>query len=779
MKGGMEGKGGMIMKEFLVMKEIQKRKLLQILLGFLLGRVDIFDINPVGIAFFAVCYTESGAKLPVGISVILGMATVFPLDDVVIRGMAMLAVILAVDLLEKQQITIRLGHTAFLLGISVGALTALRLFLVPHNQYDVILGIIETVLALVCTRVLYDGEHFLLHGKRGQNLGNEEMFSLILLGAFTILGLPSGEFMGISFLLTAVYLLTLLMGYCYGTGVGAVCGSICGVVLMISGWHSSVIGVIALLGISAGILREQGKLFVGISFFFLAMMLPYTIEQSLSSYGEMGSAALAGAFFFLLPEHIFTKIHIQAGGWADNWESEQLQKLIQHKLQDFSASFQKLSRTLAKNREEDMMSGGEIRQMMEVMSEDICGQCKHYGKCEGSVALLRPEMIGEISVAREMGQIQLEQLPGEFARECTCKEEFLSQVNQNIHLANVTMGYHNRMQFHRQVIAEQLQEVGTIVEELSEQMPLIRRISLDMRESVVKALRRNRVVVKEIAFYEKFDGRLEIHIQGRTWRGRYVTTREVAEMLSDEMGIMVQPGEGCRKFFPREEDSFIFEESARLRAETGISRLPREGEEISGDTFSCLSLSEGELFLALSDGMGSGDAAYQESELVIDLLEQMTEAGFSEESALRLINSLYMSQEENRSFATADIALINLYEKTCHFVKCGASTTYLYHDKKLLSIEGEALPIGVMAQMKPYMQTSGINAGDYVIMMTDGVVDCFATEESVLESVIWQQLEKRKEPQLAAEEILSRALEKWGGEPGDDMSVLVVKIYKK
>ena len=51
-----------------------------------------------------------------------------------------------------------------------------------------------------------------------------------------------------------------------------------------------------------------------------------------------------------------------------------------------------------------MVSGGEIRQMMEVMSEEICGQCKEYGKCEGSIALMRPEMMGEISVAREMGR---------------------------------------------------------------------------------------------------------------------------------------------------------------------------------------------------------------------------------------------------------------------------------------------------------------------------------------------------------------------------------------
>ncbi len=33
------------------MKQIQKRILLQVVLGFLLGRVSIFGLNPVGIAY--------------------------------------------------------------------------------------------------------------------------------------------------------------------------------------------------------------------------------------------------------------------------------------------------------------------------------------------------------------------------------------------------------------------------------------------------------------------------------------------------------------------------------------------------------------------------------------------------------------------------------------------------------------------------------------------------------------------------------------------------------
>ena len=180
--------------------------------------------------------------------------------------------------------------------------------------------------------------------------------------------------------------------------------------------------------------------------------------------------------------------------------------------------------------------------------------------------------------------------------------------------------------------------------------------------------------------------------------------------------------------------------------------------------------------MALSDGMGSGDSAYEESEQVIELLEQMTEAGFSESSALRLINSIYLSKEETGGFATADIAVFNLYQGNCQFVKCGASTTYLYHQGKMIKIEGEALPIGVMSEMEPYMRKSGISSGDCVIMMTDGVVDSFSEEE--LEDLLFEYIHSRLGPQDLADRLLDDAVANCDMEPGDDMSVMVVKVYE-
>lgn len=761
------------------MKDIHKKMLVQIGLGFLVGRVNLFGINPVGIAYFAAGYVEEGSKIPVGISVILGMLTVFPMENVLTGSMAMLAVILAVDLLEKKNVVVRMGHTALMLCGAIGALTAFRLYLMPHSRFELWMGILETVLALVCTRVLYDGVHFLLHAKKGQSLGNEEVISLVLLGGFAVMGIPNVMIGDISLVLTAIYFLTLIMGYSYGTGTGAIAGAIGGCVLVVCGWESYMIGSLALMGICAGIFREQGKLVLSGGYFLMATVLSFLVAEDSLSFGELEGIALAGGLFLLVPEKWIGKIQIHAGRWEDNWESEKLQHLMQYKLKDFSKSFQSLSKSLARESKNSvLMTNSDMRKMMEIMSSEVCGRCENCENCRGKIALQRPEMFGTLAMAQERGQIIPEQMPVDFTNECIHQERFLSEANQNIHIANMVMGFQNRMVQNQRVIAEQMKEVGDIVGELSEKLPNVQRIPQNLQEKIERELKKKRVILTDIAFYEKYDGRLEVHLRGRTWRGRYVTTREVAELVSNLVNCRLLPTEECRKVFPREEEDFVLEESAKLRASTGVSRLPKTGEELSGDTFSSMYLPSGELLVALSDGMGSGVEAYEESEQVIDLLEQMTEAGFSESSAIKLINSIYMSREENDGFATADIVVLNLYQKNCQFVKCGASTTFLFHENQIEKIAGEALPIGVMNNIEPYMRKSGISSGDYVIMMTDGVADSFLTEEHELEELIWSCLERKLSPQDLAEQLLEEAILRWQSEPEDDMSVLVVKLYE-
>ena len=84
--------------------------------------------------------------------------------------------------------------------------------------------------------------------------------------------------------------------------------------------------------------------------------------------------------------------------------------------------------------------------------------------------------------------------------------------------------------------------------------------------------------------------------------------------------------------------------------------------------------------IALSDGMGSGSEAGEESRTGIELLERFSELGFKRETALSLINSALVMENDRETFATLDICCIDLYTGRAEFIKNGAAATYVLRD---------------------------------------------------------------------------------------------------
>ena len=75
--------------------------------------------------------------------------------------------------------------------------------------------------------------------------------------------------------------------------------------------------------------------------------------------------------------------------------------------------------------------------------------------------------------------------------------------------------------------------------------------------------------------------------------------------------------------------------------------------------------------IILSDGMGAGEAAFKESAMVVEMLEELLAAGFPKETAIQMLNTaLVMGREEVR-FSTIDMSVFDLYSGKCEFVKAG------------------------------------------------------------------------------------------------------------
>ena len=238
------------------------------------------------------------------------------------------------------------------------------------------------------------------------------------------------------------------------------------------------------------------------------------------------------------------------------------------------------------------------------------------------------------------------------------------------------------------------------------------------------------------------------------------------------------PGQGERPIVGDEYCTVTCVEGARYHTLQGVAKIGKDCDRISGDTFLMTDLPGGKKGVALSDGMGSGEEAFQESSMVVELLEELLNAGFPVKTAVQIMNTALVIGREDVRFSTIDVSLFDLYSGSCELVKAGASVTYIKRGAQVESIRSATLPIGVIQDIEIDITTKELESGDFVIMVTDGVIDALSTEKQ-------DELMKRfiretsiQNPKELAHHILGKVLECSGEKPMDDMTVLAIGIWK-
>ena len=204
----------------------------------------------------------------------------------------------------------------------------------------------------------------------------------------------------------------------------------------------------------------------------------------------------------------------------------------------------------------------------------------------------------------------------------------------------------------------------------------------------------------------------------------------------------------------------------------GVSSVTKEGSEISGDTHSVLQTDNGKCIVALCDGMGSGGLAEQMSTTSISLVESFYRAGFDNDVILSCVNKLLVGSG-NEIFCAVDIAVLDLYNGLADFIKLGACVGLVKNEGRVEIISGSSLPLGVLEEMKPSVTKKALLSGDVVVLVSDGVADCFKDPSLLAKTFAEVSLNV---PQSIAEIILAKAMKLCNNKPADDMTVVVAKL---
>ena len=344
---------------------------------------------------------------------------------------------------------------------------------------------------------------------------------------------------------------------------------------------------------------------------------------------------------------------------------------------------------------------------------------------------------------------------------------------QKVHTA-----WNARMDEQRVAVATQLTEISGIME------GAIRRAydtkeDTSLERKLKKAFGKKGILLKNTYVYDNKDQRKEVYLTIRTRKKNRVSNKEAAEILSDMIGMAMMPSHEMRAFVRNEYTDTCFVERTNFEVLYGMERCVGDYQQISGDSFSFMQKAEGQFLASLSDGMGTGLNAYQESEKVVDLLEQFLEAGFSKETAVKMINSALVLRSDGKTFSTIDISSIDLYSGVCEFLKIGAAASFIRRGNWVEVISSTSLPAGIFQQTDLEKTCRKLYDGDMVIMVTDGVLDVLPVEhqEKLMKDIILEH--QTNNPKELAEYIISRVRQYKNGRFCDDMTVLVMGVWKR
>ena len=452
----------------------------------------------------------------------------------------------------------------------------------------------------------------------------------------------------------------------------------------------------------------------------------------------------------------------------------------EERLLNYAESFQGLSQifhTMGAARSSD--TADELGRIQNELTGRLCASCDSCAVCweRDSTPLygILSQMITSIwhgGEPEEETKLQLQQY-------CTRSKDMVEEAVRVFERVSLNRAWYNRLLENREVIAEQLDAMAYIMQDCAREERV-----LDAKEKHAMAEIRYRakeqgILVEELHLIEMADGRMKVEAVVRSRLGGCISVKDFLNAAGHVLNRKLRTTTDARTFISKEAIRLVLYEDTVFRSVQGIARVKKDEAQISGDNFSFLELERGELLLGLSDGMGSGSAACKESEMVLDLVERFLEAGFSVETAIRMMNSAMVMKGENDLYSTVDLCKINLYNGAASLYKIGAAATFIKHDGEVECITSENLPVGARTQIDIEAREIQLDNGDFVVMVTDGVLEYLHvpkpedTMREVIESI------RTNNPGILAKRIMERVMLFTGGRAQDDMTVLAACIWDK
>ncbi len=728
------------------------------ILLLLASRASVLGMFPFGITFFAACFDKTISYMAffiISLGLILSSAPMYIMKYLI----SALLYSFFVHINKRKSIK----NESIVCGCSVFLGGAVHSFCFFGGYSALLLSLIEGIIAGIVYIIFTRASEFMVNRTNRTSIARDELISVALCAGIFITGLSDIKFpMGISVSGIACVFVVLCIAYhsslssagSAGVGIGFISSMSQPSCIACGGFY----GLCALFG---NLLKGFGK--YGSAVGFLGGAAAALI------YSKFGAELNINAFDIVIGTVIFTaipdkihnnlKIYFSKSLRSETPDTgERVRMYLSETLNSISDAFKSLNEVFNAVSDRRIKNlNAEAADLFEDTAQRVCRGCSTAVHCWERDFNTTYKRLLSLLDAVEKG----EEIPECMSRQCVRSTSF---VNEFLHVYEI---YRERELFlgealrSRDLSARQYLDISRIFATLSASTQNKIRFRTDFEDEIITELDKEGITLFEISVIEKSEAVFEICLGLNN--GAYIDRlEEIIKNVTDSNMEFESEKDGIAKFV----SSPIF------GVNTGFCAVPCEGCEVSGDNIEIFEDRFFNTYILISDGMGCGYDARNESEGLIKLIKEFILAGFDVETAIKTVNSALCLRIYGEHTASLDMLCIDRNKGLARIFKIGCAETLYISENKFETLFPISLPAGLLENINLQPQTRRIHKGDTFIMASDGVTQC----GGVFGEWAKKEYNENLTPQELSKKITDKSISKWNGAAFDDLSVVVVRI---
>lgn len=402
-----------------------------------------------------------------------------------------------------------------------------------------------------------------------------------------------------------------------------------------------------------------------------------------------------------------------------------------------------------------------------------CVGCDEYKKCRFTIA--DKDKLGKI-IERQGG---LSYLDLKQCHPCKNGQDFIEEANQIYERELFLHSMRNQMLKMRKIVGQQYIKAGQVLGDFFDGKMSQTKKNEQLYDKIKKEFEKHHLKIWDLCFYQNPQKGRQVYLYLKKKRGGEISTRQVAVLLSQILKKKMIPLSEQKKIIKNGYEMYGFTPEEKFYVISGVRSESFSDDQKNGDCFSMGKIREGRYTAMISDGMGIGNDANEESKKMIELMEEMLSVGIEEDVCVSLLDSIVSFQPEKEKYATLDFFQLDLFAAIGTFFKVGACPCLLKRKGHVEILEAKTTSVGMNLPKKvqPFYRKK-MESEDLLVMFSDGVLDCMP--ESKIETLvkIFEEMDVVR-PQAVADQLFDKITSMEGYEKRDDITILVLGIWDR